>query len=138
MRQLFGQSTGRAARQLRRLVQEVGFLDQGLAQGGQVVASPLGRLCGAVDILTQGVQHLTRLIGGQGGRSHQGVGHLPRAFGLLRQPRALANGVGQQDGQADRRQQDQGVDRQAQGIELHHPRTQLIGEPRRQTADPQG
>ena len=136
MRQLFGKAPRRASGQFGGLVQQVGFLDQGLAQGGQVAASALGRLRGAVDVFAQGVQHMPGLIGGQGGRSHQGVSHFPRALRLLGETCTLAHGMGQKDGQTHRRQQDQGVDRQAQRIDLHHPRAQFIGEPGGQAADP--
>ncbi|MNI08396.1 hypothetical protein D3C73_614320 [compost metagenome] len=138
VRQLFGEAPRRAAGQLGRFVEQAGFLDEGLAQRRQVVAGALGRLGGAVDVVAQGVQHLPRLIGGQGGRPDQGVGHFAGAPRLLRQSRSLTHGVGQKDGEAYRRQQDQGVNRQAQGIDLHHPRTQLIGEPGRQAPDPKG
>ncbi|MNS48104.1 hypothetical protein D3C72_806610 [compost metagenome] len=77
-------------------------------------------------------------MGGQGGRPDQGFGHVAGAAGFLRKTGALTHGVGQHDGQTGRGQGDQGVNGQTQGLQLDRARSELVGEPGGDAADPQG
>ncbi|MNE32141.1 hypothetical protein D3C80_1257380 [compost metagenome] len=135
---LIGQATGGAARTFGGLVQADGFLGQGLAQQGHVVAGAFGGQGRLIDVATQAGQHLSGLMGGQGGRPNQGLGHVAGAAGFQRQAGALTHGVRQHDRQTGRGQGDQGVDGQTQGLQRYGARPELIGEPGGDAADPQG
>ncbi|MND81317.1 hypothetical protein D3C80_731080 [compost metagenome] len=136
--QLIGQATGGAARALGGFIQTNGFLGQGLAQQGHVVAGALGGQGGLIDVAAQAGQHLSSLVRRQGGRADQGFGHVAGAAGFLRQAGALTHGVRQHDGQTGRGQGDQGVNGQTQRLQLDRARSELIGEPGGDAADPQG
>ncbi|MNQ76219.1 hypothetical protein D3C85_910480 [compost metagenome] len=136
--QLVGQTAGHATCAVGGFVEADGFLNQGFAQQAHVVAGALGGQSRLIDVAAQRGQHLTRLMGGQGGRADQGLGHVAGASGLEGQVGALTDGVGQHDGQTGGGQGDQGVNGQPQGLQRHRARTELIGEPGGDAADPQG
>ena len=91
-----------------------------------------------IDVGTQRLKHLAGLLGGQGGRSHQGLGQLPGATGLCGQTGALSDGMSQHDGQARRGKGDQGVDGDPQRIQFGPAGAELVISPGCDAADPQG
>ncbi len=136
--QTLGQAAGGAAGVFGGFVQAVGFLRQGFAQQGHVVARPFGGQRRVVDVGTQRMQNLAGLAGGQGGGGDQGFGQITCALGFGGQTCALAHGMGQHDGQTRWGQRDQGVDGDAKTIQFRPACAELIGGPGCDAADPQG
>ena len=127
--EVFGQATRRAGGVLGGCVQAIRLLGQGLAQQDHVVAGAFGREGCVVDIGPQGIQHLAGLLGGQCGRRDQGLGHIAGAPCLGGQTGALTYGVGQHYCEAGRRQRHQGVDGEAQRIQVRRAGAELIRGP---------
>ena len=134
--QLLNQTAGGTARDVGRVGQAGGFLNQSLAQQGHVVSRTFGGDRGQVDVVAQRLKHSACLLGCQGRRSDQGFGQFAGTAGLGGQSGPLTHRMGQHDGQAYRGQGDQGIDGETQRLQLGGPRADLEGQPGCNSRDP--